>query len=126
MVKVLFQNNKNWASYKCLFRKSEKMCLSQNFFNRFQKQPLEVFHKKAILKYFVIFTGKHLCWSLFFNKVSSHQACNLIKKGLQQKYFLVNIRKLIRTPILKNICEQLHLKKTLWPLFMDGVQLPQG
>ena len=30
MVKVQFQNNKNWASYKCLVRKSEKMCLSQN------------------------------------------------------------------------------------------------
>ena len=31
MVKVPFQNNKNCASYKCLVRKSEKMCLSQNF-----------------------------------------------------------------------------------------------
>ena len=31
MVKVPFQNNKNWASYKCLVRKSEGMCLSQNF-----------------------------------------------------------------------------------------------
>ena len=25
MVKVSFQNNKNWASYKCLVRKSEKI-----------------------------------------------------------------------------------------------------
>ena len=31
MVKVPFQNNKNWASYKCLVRKSEKICLAQNF-----------------------------------------------------------------------------------------------
>ena len=31
MVKVLLQNNKNWASHECLDRKSEKMCLSQNF-----------------------------------------------------------------------------------------------
>ena len=30
MVKVPLQNNKNWASCKCLVRKSEKMCLSQN------------------------------------------------------------------------------------------------
>ena len=29
MVKVLFQNKRNWASYKCLVRKSEKMRLSQ-------------------------------------------------------------------------------------------------
>ena len=31
MVKVPFENNKNWASYKRLVRESEKMCLSQNF-----------------------------------------------------------------------------------------------
>ena len=31
MVKVPLQNNKNWASSKCLVRKSEKMCRSQNF-----------------------------------------------------------------------------------------------
>ena len=28
-------------------------------------QPLDVFYKKAILKNFSIFTGKHLCCSLF-------------------------------------------------------------
>ena len=38
--------------------------------------------KKAGLKNFAIFTGKHLCWSLF-------------------------LIKLLRTSILKNICEQL-------------------
>ena len=31
MMKVFFQNNKSWASYKCLVRKSVKICLSQNF-----------------------------------------------------------------------------------------------
>ena len=31
MVEVPFHNNTNWARYKCLVRKSEKMCLSQNF-----------------------------------------------------------------------------------------------
>ena len=34
-----------------------------------QKQPLEVVCKKDVLKHFAIFTGKHLCQSLFFNKV---------------------------------------------------------
>ena len=33
--------------------------------NQNQKQPLELFYKKAILKNFAIFTGKQLCWSLF-------------------------------------------------------------
>ena len=30
-MKIPLQNNQNWASSKCLVRKSEKMCLSQNF-----------------------------------------------------------------------------------------------
>ena len=34
-----------------------------------QKQPPEVFCKKVALKNFTNFTVKHLCWSLFFNKV---------------------------------------------------------
>ena len=32
-----------------------------------------------------------------------------IKKRLQHKYFPVNIVKFLRIPILKNICERLHL-----------------
>ena len=73
--------------------------------------------KKAILKHFVIFTGKHLCWGLFFNKVAGYQASNFIKKRPQQRYFLANIRKFIRRPILKNICERLHF----WKVFCENV-----
>ena len=29
--------------------------------------------KKAALKNLTIFKGKHLCWSLLFNKVAGHQ-----------------------------------------------------
>ena len=67
--------------------------------------------KKAILKDFVRFTGKHLCWSLFFNKLAGHKPCNFIKKKLQHRCFLANIDKFGRSPILKNICEQLHFRK---------------
>ena len=35
-----------------------------------QKQSPEVFYKKGVLKNFAKFTGKHLCQSLFFNKVA--------------------------------------------------------
>ena len=49
-------------------------------------------------------TGKHQCWSLF-NK----GAGLFIKKRLQHMCFPVNIMKFSRTPILKNICEQLLL-----------------
>ena len=48
-----------------------------------QKQPPQLFFKKGVLKNFANFTGKHLCWSLFFNKVAGLRACNFIKKRLQ-------------------------------------------
>ena len=35
-----------------------------------KKQPPEMFHEKGVLKSFAKFTGKHLCQSLFFNKVA--------------------------------------------------------
>ena len=34
------------------------------------KQPLEVFYEKGVPRNFTKFTGKHLCQSLFFNKVA--------------------------------------------------------
>ena len=71
-----------------------------------QKQPPEVFRKKGVLKNFAIFTRKHLCWSLF-----GVFGVNFIKKRLQHRYFPVNITKFLRTPILKNIWERLHLKQ---------------
>ena len=66
----------------------------------------EVFRKKGVLKNFAIFTRKYLCWSLF-----DVFWVNFIKKRLQHRYFPVNITKFLRTPILKNIWERLHLKQ---------------
>ena len=42
------------------------------FFKK-QKQPPVEFYKKGVFKNFAIFTGKHLCWSLLFNKVAGLQ-----------------------------------------------------
>ena len=50
----------------------------------------QIFLKIGVLKKFAIFTGKHLCWSLFSIKL---QACNLTKKRFQYKCFPVNIAK---------------------------------
>ena len=41
------------------------------------------------------------------------KACNFIKKRLELRYFLVNIPKFLRTPVLNNICERLVLNK-IW------------
>ena len=50
----------------------------------------EVFCKKGAFKNFAKFTGKHLCQSLFFNKVA----------GLRHRCFPVNFAKFLRTPFL--------------------------
>ena len=47
-----------------------------------QKQPPEMFYKKAVIKNLTIFTGKGLCWNFFL---------------------IQNIVKFLRTPILKNL-----------------------
>ena len=47
-----------------------------------QKQPPEVFQKKAVVKNLAIFTEKHLCWSLLLSQY---------------------IAKFLRAPILKNL-----------------------
>ena len=56
---------------------------------------------KAVLRNFKNFTGKHLCRSLFFNKVAGLSTATILKKRFQQKCFLVNFAKFLRTIIFK-------------------------
>ena len=64
----------------------------------------EVFCKKGVLRNFSKFTGKHLCQSLFFNKVASLRPKTLLKKRLWHRCFPVNFEKFLRTPFLtKNL-----------------------
>ena len=42
----------------------------------------EMFCKKGVLRNFTKFTGKHLCQSLFFNKVPDLKYATLLKKRL--------------------------------------------
>ena len=44
-----------------------------------------------------------------FNKVADLKVWNFIKKKFQHRCFPVNIAKFLKSLILKNICEQLHL-----------------
>ena len=85
----------------------------RNFFVE-QKQPPEVFCKNDVLKNFTIFTEKRLYWSHFLNKVAGSsclQPCIFIKKRLQHRCFSVNIVIFFRTSIMKNIWEELSLRK---------------
>ena len=58
-----------------------------------------MFYKRAVLKNFAIFTGKRLCLSLFLKVLGMH----FYGKRLQPKCFPLDIGKILRTPILKNI-----------------------
>ena len=62
----------------------------------------EVFCWKGILKYFTKFTGKHLCQSLFFNKIAGLRPATLLKKGLWHRCFLVNFVTFLRTLFTQN------------------------
>ena len=44
--------------------------------------------KKGVLKNFTKFTGKHLCQSLFFNKVAGLRPATLLKRDCGADVFL--------------------------------------
>ena len=58
----------------------------------FRSSCPEVFCKKGLLRNVTKFTGKHLCQSLFFNKVT------LLKKRLWRRWFPVKFAKFLRPP----------------------------
>ena len=49
----------------------------------------EVFCKKVVLRNFTKWKGKHVCQSLFFNKVAGLRPANLLKKRLWHRCFPV-------------------------------------
>ena len=54
----------------------------EKFSTKVRSSRPDVFSKKVILTNFAIFTGKHLCQSLFFNKVAGLRSTTLLKKKL--------------------------------------------
>ena len=67
--------------------------------------------RKAVLRNFAKFTEKHLCQSVFFNKVAGLSPATLLKKKLWHRCFLVDFAKFLRTPFLWNTSGRLLLKK---------------
>ena len=58
--------------------------------------------RKGVLKNFAKFTGKHLCQSLFFNKVAGLRPVTLLKRRPWHRCFPVNFAKFLRIPFLQN------------------------
>ena len=72
-----------------------------------------MFYKKAVLENFAIFTGKNLCWSLFFNENAGRKSCNIIKKRLHNRSFPMNIAKFLLTSVLTQLvitCSKLAIE----------------
>ena len=56
---------------------------------------------KGFLKNLTKFMGKHLCQSLFFNKVAGLRPANLLERRVRHKCFSVNFVKFLRTTFLQ-------------------------
>ena len=84
----------------------------------------EMFCKKGILKIFAKFAGKHLCWSLLFNKFTRLQSATILRKMIQHGDFPVNSAKFLRTPFFIEHFQWLLLYAavlsllSLWRLFL--------
>ena len=60
----------------------------------------EVFCKKDVLRNFAKFTRKHLCQSVFFNKVAGLSRATLLKRRLWRRCFPLNFVKFLTTPVV--------------------------
>ena len=67
-----------------------------------QKQSPEMFYKKAALKIFAKFTGKHLCRSLSFNKAAVLSLATSLKKRLRNWCFPVNSENFLKISCLRS------------------------
>ena len=54
--------------------------ISSSIHEKVRNSRPEVFYKKGVLRNFTKFTGKHLCQSLFFNKVAVLRLAALLKR----------------------------------------------
>ena len=70
----------------------------------------EVFRSKGVLKGLAKFTAKHLCQSLFFNKVANLRPVTLLKKRLWHSCFPVDFAKFLRTSFFTEHLQWLLLK----------------
>ena len=75
---------------------AQRVLSSHKISKKYDEQ--EVLYKETVHKNFSIFTGKHQCWSLLF------------EKRLQHRCFLGNTPKFLRRAILNNVCERLLLR----------------
>ena len=72
------------------------LMFSWGIYEFFRSSYRRCFMKKAVLKI------HNICFAIFTGKL---QACNFIKNRPQRRHFPLNIVKILRTPISKNIAD---------------------
>ena len=90
----------NFRNSSTIFRRSHRRCSI----------------RKAVLKHFVIFTGNTCVDVSFLIELQAIRSVTLLKRD-SNTYFLAEIGKFKRRPILKNIWERLHF----WKVFCEKI-----
>ena len=71
------------------FKKDVDPCVGYSSHNKnFRSSRLQMFFKIGVLKNFVIFTGKRLCWSFFLTKLQALRPATLLKRDSNTGVFL--------------------------------------
>ena len=73
-----------------------------SLWNETVRQITDEFCKKGVLRSFTKFTWKHLCWSLFLNKVSGIRPQTPLKRDSNRGVFRWILWNVLRTPFLQN------------------------
>ena len=105
---------KKFVNYRTL----EKIIIVLDIINQFRSSHQRCSMQKGVLRNFIKFTGKHLCQSLFFNKVVASGLQHYQKKRLCHRCFPVNFVKFLRTSFSQNTSGRLLLSILLLFLMM--------
>ena len=70
-----------------------------------------MFYKKDVLGNFTKFTGKHLCQSLFFNKVAGLRPASLLKKETLTQMFSCEFREVSKDTFSQNTSRHSVIKR---------------
>ena len=101
------------------FWASMQITLFVVWISEYRSSRSKIYFRISVLKNFTMFTGKHLCWSLFFNTSAGLKACNFIKNRLQHKFFFMwNLQNFLELLSLQNTSGGCRWKYLLNSLFI--------
>ena len=104
---IVFHNKELKLLLKSLIKFSWRNCDHHIIFQRFYRSSQQrCSMKKVFLEISQNFKRKHLCQSIFFNKVTG---LGLLKRRLWHRSFHVNFEKFLRTTVLQNTSGRLLL-----------------